>query len=131
MTGSAAAAAGFAGLLLLIAIRMPVGLAMLLTGSAGYVALSGWPAFLAALKTTPYYLFANYSLSVIPLFVLMGAFAEQSGLARDLFRAATSVIGGRRGGLAMAVIGACTVFGAICGSSVATTATFNVSRPIP
>lgn len=118
------ALAGFAGLLLLIALRMPVGVAMLLTGSAGYVALSGWPVFLNAIKTTPYYLFANYSLSVIPLFVLMGAFAEQSGLARDLFRAASFYLGHRRGGLAMAVIGACTVFGAICGSSVATTATF-------
>jgi C4-dicarboxylate transporter DctM subunit len=88
------------------------------------VGYSGWAVFLSAIKTTPYYLFANYSLSVIPLFVLMGAFAEQSGLARDLFRAAMSFVGHRRGGLGMAVIGACTVFGAICGSSVATTATF-------
>ncbi|WP_159717476.1 TRAP transporter large permease [Geminicoccus flavidas] len=125
MSGPTLASAGFVALLLLIAIRVPVGLAMLLTGSAGYVALSGWPVFLNAIKTTPYYLFANYSLSVIPLFVLMGAFAEQSGLARDLFRAASGFVGHKRGGLAMAVIGACTVFGAICGSSVATAATFS------
>jgi C4-dicarboxylate transporter DctM subunit len=80
--------------------------------------------FLAYMKTNPYYQFANYTLSVIPLFILMGAFAEQSGMARDLFSAARSLVGHIRGGLALAVLGACTVFGAICGSSVATTATF-------
>ncbi len=76
------------------------------------------------MKSTPYFLFSNYTLSVIPLFILMGAFAERSGLSQDLFRAASALVGHRRGGMAMAVIGACTAFGAICGSSVATTATF-------
>ena len=76
------------------------------------------------MKTTPYHDFANYTLSVIPLFILMGALAERSGLSPSLFRAAASLVGHRRGGLAMGVIGACTAFGAICGSSVATTATF-------
>ena len=124
MSGLTVAALGFATMLLLIAVRMPVGLSMLVTGTAGYAYLSGWLPFLAYMKTNPYYQFANYTLSVIPLFILMGAFAEQSGMARDLFSAARSLVGHIRGGLALAVLGACTVFGAICGSSVATTATF-------
>jgi C4-dicarboxylate transporter, DctM subunit len=124
MSGAALAAAGFGAMLVLIALRMPVGLAMLVVGSAGYAHLAGLPAFLNYMKSTPYYLFANYTLSVIPLFILMGAFAERSGLARDMFFAARAVVGHMRGGLAYSVIGACTVFGAICGSSVATTATF-------
>ena len=111
-------------MLALIAIRMPIGLAMLTAGSAGYLTIAGWPAFLNYMKSTPYFLFSNYTLSVIPLFILMGAFAERSGLSQDLFRAASALVGHRRGGMAMAVIGACTAFGAICGSSVATTATF-------
>jgi C4-dicarboxylate transporter, DctM subunit len=124
MSGTAAAAVGFVVMLVLIGARMPVGLAMLLTGSVGYVYLSSLPAFLNYIKSTPYFLFSNYTLSVIPLFILMGAFAERSGLATDLFKAASGFVGHMRGGLAMAVIGACTGFGAICGSSVATTATF-------
>ncbi|WP_207476127.1 TRAP transporter large permease [Arenibaculum pallidiluteum] len=124
MNGLTIAAFGFAGMLGLMAIRMPVGLAMLVAGSAGYAYLGGVPVFLNYLKSTPYYLFSNYTISVIPLFIMMGAFAERSGLATDLFRTASNFVGHRRGGLAMAVIGACTAFGAICGSSVATTATF-------
>jgi len=120
-----AAAVAFAAMLGLIALRMPVGLAMLVTGSVGYIHLAGLPAFLNYMKSTPYYLFSNYTLSVIPLFILMGALAERSGLSTALFRAAAGLVGHRRGGMAMAVIGACTLFGAICGSSVATTATFS------
>jgi C4-dicarboxylate transporter, DctM subunit len=124
MSGTTLAIWGFAGMLALVALRMPVGLAMLAAGSAGYLSIAGWPAFLNYMKSTPYFLFSNYTLSVIPLFILMGAFAERSGLSQDLFRAASAIVGHRRGGMAMAVIGACTAFGAICGSSVATTATF-------
>ncbi|MGE5510959.1 MAG: TRAP transporter large permease [Bacteroidota bacterium] len=124
MSGLTVAALGFAVMLLLIAIRMPVGLSMLVTGSAGYIYLSSWPAFFAYMKANPYHQFASYTLSVIPLFILMGAFAERSGLSTALFRAASAVVGPLRGGLAMALIGACTAFGAICGSSIATTATF-------
>lgn len=115
---------GFVVLLALIAARMPVGLAMLATGAAGYAYLSSWHAFLAYMKTNSYHQFANYTLSVIPLFVLMGALAEQSGLSTKLFRAAAALVGRLRGGLAYAVVLSCTGFGAICGSSVATTATF-------
>jgi C4-dicarboxylate transporter DctM subunit len=124
MSGITAAALGFTAMLGLIGLRMHVGLAMLVTGSVGYVYLSSWHAFLGYMKTNPYYQFSNYTLSVIPLFVLMGAIAERAGLSTALFKAAAAFLGHRRGGLAMAVIGACTVFGAICGSSVATTATF-------
>jgi tripartite ATP-independent transporter DctM subunit len=115
---------GFAALLALIALRAPVGLAMLLVGVGGYVHILDWAALGNYMKTTPYHLFANYTLSVIPLFILMGALAERGGLARDLFAAANALIGRKPGGLAMGVIGACACFGAVCGSSVATTATF-------
>lgn len=124
MSGFSLAVTGFGVMLALMALRLPIGLAMLLVGGAGYVQLNGLEPFLNYIRTTPYQIFANYTLSVIPLFVLMGAFAERSGLAADLFRAASAFIGHRRGGLGMAMIGACTGFGAICGSSVATTATF-------
>jgi tripartite ATP-independent transporter DctM subunit len=118
------AATGFAVLLGLIALRAPIALAMLLVGAGGYVHILDWHALSNYLKTTPYHLFANYTLSVIPLFILMGALAERGGLARDLFSAANALLGRRPGGLAMSVIGASAAFGAVCGSSVATTATF-------
>jgi C4-dicarboxylate transporter, DctM subunit len=124
MSGITVASIGFAVMLVLIALRMPVGLSMLVVGSIGYIHLSSWPAFFAYMKTNPYYQFANYTLSVIPLFILMGALAERSGISTALFRAAEAFTGRMRGGLAMAVIWSCTAFGAICGSSVATTATF-------
>ncbi len=118
------AGTGFAALLLLIALRCPIGLAMLLVGSAGYVWIIDATRLLAFLKTLPFNHFSNYTLSIIPLFVFMGVLAERGGLARDLFTAANAVMGHRRGGMAMSVIGACAGFGAVCGSSVATTATF-------
>ena len=126
MSGITIALLGFALMLALIALRAPIGLAMLLVGSGGYIYLhpSGSLAFFGYMKTNPYHQFANYTLSVIPLFILMGAIAERAGIATALFRSAEGAFGRYRGGLAMAVIGACTAFGAICGSSVATTATF-------
>ncbi len=124
MSGTMIAMIGFAGMLVLIAMRMPVGLAMLFTGALGYLHYQGWGPFFAYMKTNPYEQFANYTLSVIPLFILMGALAEKSGISTSLFRAASLVFARQKGGLLMAVIGACTAFGAICGSSVATTATF-------
>jgi tripartite ATP-independent transporter DctM subunit len=117
------AGAGFAALLLLLALRCPIGLAMLVVGCVGYAHIIDTTRLLAYLKTTPFFLFANYTLSVIPLFILMGALAERGGLARDLFVAANALVGHRRGGMAMGVIAACAGFGAVCGSSVATTAT--------
>ncbi len=118
------AGTGFAVLLLLIALRCPIGLSMLLVGAGGYVWIIDATRLLAFLKTLPFNHFSNYTLSVIPLFILMGVLAERGGLARDLFTAANAIMGHRRGGMAMSVIGACAGFGAVCGSSVATTATF-------
>jgi C4-dicarboxylate transporter, DctM subunit len=124
MSGTTIALIGFAVMLAAIAARAPIGLAMLLVGAGGYIHLSSGLAFFSYMKTNSYHQFANYTLSVIPLFILMGALAERAGIAQSLFKAAERAFGGMRGGLAMAVIGACTAFGAICGSSVATTATF-------
>ncbi len=115
---------GFGVMLALMGLRAPIGLAMLLVGAAGYAHLSGPTALFNYMKTNTYHQFANYTLSVIPLFILMGALAERGGIAKALFDAAGRSLGRLKGGLAMAVIGACTAFGAICGSSVATTATF-------
>ncbi|MGE4249062.1 MAG: TRAP transporter large permease [Parvibaculaceae bacterium] len=120
----AIAALGFACMLGLIAMRAPIALAMLTVGAAGYAYLSGPHALIYYLQTNTYHQFAGYTLSVIPLFILMGALAERSGMAASLFKAAERGLGRVRGGLPMAVILACTGFGAICGSSVATTATF-------
>ena len=124
MSGTALALFGFLFMLVLIAARMHIGLAMLVVGAIGYVHLSSFNALIGYMKVNAYEQFSNYTLSVIPLFILMGAFAERSGLSTALFRAASSFVGHLRGGLAMALIFACTGFGAICGSSVATTATF-------
>jgi tripartite ATP-independent transporter DctM subunit len=122
VSGPALGGLSFVVMFGLMALRMPIGLAMLVCGSGGYILLAGTLPFLSYIKSTPYYLFSNYTLSVIPLFILMGCLAEQSGLSRSLFRAAEALLGHWRGGIAMAAIGACAAFGAICGSAVATTA---------
>jgi C4-dicarboxylate transporter, DctM subunit len=123
VSGPETALAGFVVMLILMVLRIPVALAMLLVGAGGYAYLAGSLPLLNLIKTTPYYLFGNYTLSVIPLFILMGAFAERAGMSEALFKAANAFVGHRRGGIAMATIAACTIFGAVCGSSVATTAT--------
>ncbi|MFG6081811.1 TRAP transporter large permease [Paracoccus litorisediminis] len=123
MTGIAAGLMGFAALLALMAIRIPIGVAMLSVGIGGYALFTGAMPLLAFLKTSTYYQFSTYSLSVIPLFVLMGEFATKAGMSRALFRTAAAFLGHRKGGLAMASIGGCAAFGAICGSSLATAAT--------
>lgn len=123
MSGLAAGLTGFAALLALMAIRVPIGVAMLSVGIGGYGLYSGVTPLLAFLKTSTYYQFSTYSLSVIPLFVLMGEFATHAGMSRALYRTAAAFLGHRRGGLAMASIGGCAAFGAICGSSLATAAT--------
>jgi len=115
----------FPVLLGLIFIRAPIGLAMLLCGFGGwYFAMNGNAIpLLAKLKSETYTTFSNYSLTIIPMFLLMGQFATLSGMSTALFKAAESFLGHRRGGVAMAAIGACAGFGAICGSSLATAAT--------
>ncbi|KEP71342.1 C4-dicarboxylate ABC transporter permease [Thioclava dalianensis] len=126
MSDFALALGSFPLLLLLIFLRAPIGLAMLVLGAGGLWALSGSPQlWLAKMKNEGVSTFANYELSVIPMFLLMGQFATQGGMSRALFRAADALIGHRRGGVAMAAIGACAGFGAICGSSLATAATMS------
>ncbi|NDV85764.1 TRAP transporter large permease subunit [Aurantimonas aggregata] len=111
-------------LLALILARMPIGLAMLVCGFVGnWIVMGRLTPILAQLKTLPFTTFASYSLSIIPLFLLMGQFAAKGGMSQALFRAANAWMGHRRGGVAMAAIGACAGFGAICGSSIATAAT--------
>ena len=112
-----------AALLVLLVVRIPIAIAMLLTGVGGYVAISGWSPLLSYLKTVAYARYTVYDLSVIPLFLLMGQFASRGGLATGLFRAAAAMIGHWRGGLAMSAVGSCAAFGAVCGSSIATAAT--------
>lgn len=124
MSGAALAGLGFLVMLGLIFARAPIGLAMLLCGGAGVWYVTGsWTPLLANLKSQTYDVFSSYSLSVVPLFLLMGQFATRGGVSRTLFKAAAAWLGHRRGGLAMAAIGACAGFGAICGSSLATAAT--------
>ena len=114
----------FPVLLGLIFLRAPIGLAMLIVGLAGMLAATGNPAIiLSRLKTEVYGIFSNYSLSIVPIFLLMGHLAGLSGMSRALFKAAEAWLGHRKGGVAMAAVGACAGFGSICGSSLATAAT--------
>jgi C4-dicarboxylate transporter, DctM subunit len=115
--------ASFAVLLVLLALRMPIGVAMLAVGSAGFIAIDGLPRYLSFLNETPYETLANPSFAVIPLFLLMGSLATVSGLSARLFRGADALVGHLRGGLAMAAVLSCAAFGTICGSSLATAAT--------
>ena len=116
---------GLAAMMLLAFVRVPIWLAMAVVGVVGYAYMRDWnwvPA-LAMAQTKVYETGRNYALSVVPLFILMGAFVTRAGMSQELFRAAYSFTGHRRGGLAMATIIACAGFGAICGSSIATAAT--------
>lgn len=114
----------FPALLTMIFLRVPIGLAMFVTGFAGLWIVMGNPSMaLARLKTESYTTFSNYSLSIVPMFLLMGYFAMLGGMSQALFRAAESWLGHRKGGVAMAAVGACAGFGSICGSSLATAAT--------
>ena len=116
---------GVALLLFLIFMRVPIAVALAASGLLGYAALDGWSPALKMVGLVPYQLASAYSLSVIPLFILMGAVASRANMATELFQASNAVFSGIRGALANATIGACALFGAICGSSIATAATFS------
>ena len=116
----------FPVLLLMIFLRAPIGLAMLLAGIGGlWFATGDTNMFMSRLKTETYGTFSSYSLTIIPMFLLMGQFATLSGMSQALFKAAESFLGHRKGGVAMAAVGACAGFGSICGSSLATAATMS------
>ncbi len=126
MTALEIGIASFPVLLLLIFLRIPIGLSMMICGLGGLALLTGGPhVVLSKLKSETYSTFSSYSLSIIPLFLLMGQFSTLGGMSKALFRAAETWLGHRRGGVAMAAIGACAGFGAICGSSLATAATMS------
>ena len=130
MSVAAIGVLGVIGLLALIFARVPIAVALAVSGLAGYAALDGWAKALKMFGSVPFNLASAYSLSVIPLFILMGAVASRANMARELFDASNAVFSGVRGALASATIGACAAFGAICGSSIATAATFSkVSIP--
>ncbi len=112
---------GFVVLFLLIALRVPIGVAMLAVGMVGFGS-AGFVSLLSFLKTEAYWRFSSFDFSVIPLFLMMGNFATRAGVTQALFRAAAAFIGHFRGGLAMAAIGGCAAFGTISGSSLATAA---------
>ena len=114
----------FPVLILLIFLRVPIGAAMLGCGVVGtWMVLGKWTPILSQLKAVIWSTNVNYSLSIIPLFLLMGQFAARGGMSQSLFNAAAAFLGHRKGGVAMAAVGACAGFGSICGSSLATAAT--------
>ncbi len=119
------AVGGFVILFLLMLLRVPVGMAMGLVGVSGYALIAGGGPALKLIGQTSMRTVTDYTFGVIPMFMLMGAFVSVSGVSRELFRAANALIGHLRGGLGMATVLACGGFAAICGSSVATAATFS------
>ena len=118
------------GLLVLMMLRVPIAIALMVSGTLGYAGAQGWPIALRTLAAVPYELTgANpgvaYSFTVVPLFIFMGAVASRATMSRELFEAANAMFSGVRGALAAATIGACAAFSSICGSSIATAATFS------
>ncbi len=125
MSTNAVAILGFVSLFALMLLRVPVGMAMGLVGVSGFSYLVGGSAALKLVGQTSMRTVTDYTFGVIPMFLLMGTFVSNSGMSRDLFRAANSFVGHLRGGLGFATVAACGGFAAICGSSVATAATFS------
>jgi tripartite ATP-independent transporter DctM subunit len=125
MSTDAVAIAGFIILFALMLARVPVGMALGLVGVGGFAYLVNGDAALKIVGHTSMRTVTDYTFGVIPMFILMGAFVTNSGMSRELFRAANGFLGHRRGGLGVATIAACAGFAAISGSSVATAATFS------
>jgi len=121
----AVAIIGFVVLFVLMLLRVPVGMAMGLVGVSGFAYLSGGGPALKIVGHTSMRTVTDWNFAVIPMFLLMGSFATTSGMSRELFRAGNAFLGHLRGGLGIATIAACGGFAAICGSSVATAATFS------
>lgn len=114
---------GFVAVLALMFIQVPVAVAMGVVGAVGFLYLQGWDGLAYVMGTSPFESVIPYSLSTVPLFVMMGVFATYAGLSRQLYDAAYAFLGHYRGGLALATMGACAAFGSICGSAIATAAT--------
>ncbi len=125
MSTDAVAIIGFLSLFALMLLRVPVGMAMGLVGVTGFGYLVGGGPALKMVGQTSMRTVTDYNFAVVPMFLLMGSFASTSGMSRELFRGANAFMGHLRGGLGIATIAACGGFAAICGSSVATAATFS------
>jgi C4-dicarboxylate transporter, DctM subunit len=125
MSTDVVAILGFVSLFVLMLLRVPVGMAMGLVGVTGFGYLTGGAPALKIIGHTTMRSVTDWNFAVVPLFLLMGSFATNSGMSRELFRAANAFMGHMRGGLGIATIAACGGFAAICGSSVATAATFS------
>ncbi len=124
LSTDAVAVTGFVVLFILMLLRVPVGMAMGLVGVTGFGLITGAGPALKLVGQTSMRTVTDYTFGVIPMFLLMGAFVSSSGMSRELFRAANTMVGHLRGGLGFATIAACAAFAAISGSSVATAATF-------
>jgi len=116
-------AIGLGAMFVLIALHVPIGIAMGVTGVASVAFLIGWEPALSLVGTEPSAAIANEGLAVVALFLLMGSFATEAGVSGDMYRLAYALVGHFRGGLAMSTIGGCAGFGALTGSSLATAAT--------
>ena len=114
---------GILVLFILLILRVPVWISLLVVGFFGNVTLLGWQGAFALAGTAPYDVASNYSLSVLPLFIVMGEVASESRLSGELFKAARVLVSGFRGGLAVATLAASALFGAVSGSSLANAAT--------
>lgn len=114
---------GFVGMFVLMGLRVPIGIAMGIVGVVGFGAIRGVTPALNLLTTSPIRTITDFNLSLVPFFVLMGVFATNSGISRELFRTGNAWLGQFRGGLALSTVAACAGFSSICGSSVATAAT--------
>jgi tripartite ATP-independent transporter DctM subunit len=129
MSNLAIGLAGVVVLLVVLFARVPIAVALALVGMAGYAAIDGWFTALEVMGSVPFELASvrsnAYAFSVVPLFILMGAVASRAHMSRELYEAANALFSGFRGALTHATIGACASFGSICGSSIATAATFS------
>ena len=114
---------GIIGMLLLVVLQIPIGISMAIAGVVGFAMMTDWGIAISLIGSETVATISSEELAVIPLFLLMGRFANSSGLASDIYKLAYAFVGHRRGGLALATIGGCAGFGAVCGSSLATAAT--------
>src|SRR6185503_19152513 len=123
MSDNTIGAIGFGVVVLLMALRIPIAISMALVGAVGYGVVYGFSTLGFVLGRAVFEAVSPVSLSVVPLFVMMGVFAAYGGLSRSLYNMVAALVGHWRGGLAVATIGASAIFGAVCGSSIATAAT--------
>lgn len=123
MEGPALGALGFGAVIVLIFLRVPVAIAMGLVGTVGFAYTNGIQSLGFVLGKTAFDMVFPYDLSIVPLFIMMGVFAAHAGLSKSLYNFVAAFVGRLRGGLAIATIGACAIFGSVCGSAIATAAT--------